>query len=61
MHVLLSRIRITGSVDDHQYTFFIIFRSFLLGMKNAADEFVDKIKMRFLLSITPFEFMIFMR
>jgi hypothetical protein len=50
-----SRIRITGNADEHQYTFFIISRSLLLGMRNVADDFVEKIKMRFLRSITPFE------
>jgi hypothetical protein len=50
-----SRIRITGNIDEHQYASFIISRSVLLGMRNIADEFVEKIKMRFLRSMTPFE------
>jgi len=36
-------------------SFFIISRSILLGMRNFADEFVQKTKVRFLSSKPPFE------
>jgi len=46
--------RITGTLHEDRYTFCIIYRSFLLGMRNASDKFVEKIKIHILCSITFF-------
>jgi len=43
-----------SAVHDVQYTFLIISRSVLLIMRNVSDKFVEKIKTRFLFSITVF-------
>jgi hypothetical protein len=42
--------RIPGILQEHQYTFFIISRSFFLIMRNFSDMFVEKIKTYFVLS-----------
>jgi len=43
--------RITSNLHDNQYTFFIISRSFLLGMRNVSDKVVEKITTRVWCSI----------
>jgi hypothetical protein len=34
----------TGTLLEEQYTFFILFCSFLLRMRNVSEKFVEKIK-----------------
>ena len=46
--------RITGTLHEYQYSFLIITRSILLGMRNLKTEIVEKIKTHILYSITFF-------
>jgi len=39
-----------GTSHKDQYTFLIISRSFLLGIRNVSEKVTDKIKTRFLLN-----------
>ena len=43
-----------GTLREHECTFLIITRSFLLRMRNVSDKIVEKIKTHVLRSITIF-------
>jgi len=47
--------RIAGTLHEDKYTFMIIFRSFLLRIRDISDKIVDKIKTNVLCSVTFFE------
>ena len=44
----------TGTLREDQYTFLIIYRSFLLRMRNVSDKIVGKIKTHILCSVIFF-------
>ena len=44
IQVLLMSEKITGTVHEEKYLFFILSRSFLIRMRNVPDKFVYKIK-----------------
>ena len=46
--------RITGTLHEDRYTFFIISRSVLLRMRNVSDTIFEKIKTHILYSVTFF-------
>jgi len=39
-----------GTSHEDQYTFFVISRSFLLGIRNVSEKVADEIKTRLLLN-----------
>ena len=51
---LYNLSRITGTLYEDQYTFFIISCHILLRMKNVAEKVVEKIKTRSLCSVPSF-------
>jgi hypothetical protein len=47
--------KITGILRGDQFTFFILFRSFLLRIRNVSDTIVGTIKTNILCSVTVSE------
>jgi len=49
-----NRRRIKGTLYEDHYTFLVICRSVLFGMRNVSDKFVEKIKTHILCSVIFF-------